>query len=421
MNVNVRPIFMNNKIFFCAKRGLHTAVMQYFITGNGRITDAIDVSSHIETYIPADVTQLSGSPINNMLFLTAQSTKDTIYVYKYFDSGDTRIQSAWFKWTYDGEIYSATSLGKNLNISIKRQNKDVGGEWVLGTGIWQGDSIWHGYGIWQGNPDSVGYKNNVEVQPIHSQEYTEYFKDASEFKDNTNIVTGLESKSFASDIVRVGLDIFTTEEITVTALTDSTDYGITVLTKDGRIILASSSSAVVPVQSGDSIVEIKYTENEQINNGVIGVQFFGFDVTSPSSSGINLLYNGDFSQGLSEWQYANWTEIYKAEDIGYNINTLVSLGEWVLASGDKKINQGKLMMKTCQVSSEDDSDFYLLIENVERGSSRFVESRFTQNRRPAIQGKSEDIRLHIPNNSTKGFRINSVVLEGKLATRSRRI
>lgn len=289
INKNIRPIFMNNKVFFCAKRGDYTAVMQYAVSGDGRISEAVDISGHIQSYIPQDVTRLSGSPINNMLFLTSNDLSDTIFIYKYFDNGGERIQSAWFKWTYNGQIYSSFSLGKNLNILISRLNAVAATNWVIGTGVWDMSKVWDNSQVWVMSPDSLVAQDQFEISPIFPQNFTGQF-----------------------------LDDFTT------------------------------------------------ADNETL------------------------------------------------------IPTVIKIGEWVASSGGVKDIRGHLKFKTAQISSEEGSDFSLMVEDIARGTIREIKSKYTVGRKPMIYGDAKNIRISITNANATGFRINTVSYEGSLTKRSRR-
>ena len=188
INTNIRPLFMNNKVFFCSVRGDYTAVMQYEVKSTSTSSEAIDISAHVQTYIPSTVTKLSGSSINNMLFLTSGDTDDTVWVYKYYDNGADRVMSAWFKWTYNGTIYNAFSLGRNLNILIKRSHQLAATDWVIGSGIWDNSKLWNNSKLWVMDSNSLTSVNQLETSPIFPQEYTGNFLDDFTTVDNETII-----------------------------------------------------------------------------------------------------------------------------------------------------------------------------------------------------------------------------------------
>lgn len=289
INTNVRPLFMNNKVFFCAVRGDYTAVMQYEVNSTSSTSEAIDISAHVQTYIPNTITRLSGSPINNMLFLTSNVSDDSIWVYKYYDNGGNRVQSAWFKWTYNGKIYNAFSLGRNLNIMINRNNAVAATNWVVGNGVWDNSKLWDNSQVWVMGTASLNARDQFEITPIFPQDYTGNF-----------------------------LDDFTT------------------------------------------------VDNETI------------------------------------------------------IPTVVNIGEWVAGSKGTKDIRGHLKFKTVQISSEEGSQFNLVVDDVARGTTRNIKSKYTVNRKPMIYGDAKNIRISITNFDIIGFRINTVSYEGTLTKRDSR-
>jgi len=289
INTNVRPLFMNDKVFFCAVRGDYSAVMQYEVNTTSATSEAVDITAHVQTYIPNTITKLSGSPINNMLFLTSNEEDDSIWVYKYYDDGADRVQSAWFKWTYNGKIYHAFSLGRNLNIMINRNNAVAAVNWVVGTGFWDMSKLWDNSQVWVMNEASLDAKDQFETTPIFPQEYTGDF-----------------------------LDDFTTED------------------------------------------------NETI------------------------------------------------------IPTVVRIGEWVASSRGSKDIRGHLKFKTVQISSEEGSEFNLVVEDVARNTTRTIKSKYTVKRKPMIYGDAKNIRISITNSNVTGFRINTVSYEGTLTKRDSR-
>jgi len=414
MNKNVRPLFMNDKVFFCAKRGNYTAVMQYFVDGNGRVSEAMDISSHIESYIPADVTRLTGSSINNMLFLTNRTERDTLYVYKFLDNGSDRVQAAWFRWTYNGSIYGAFSLGKNLNILINRNQSSAVTDWIMGDGIWDSDQMWDSDSIWYSSPESLVSTDNFEIQAIHPQNHNGYFVDASEMVDDTNSINYIESTA-TSSIVSLDVEQKITSNIEIEALTSSTSYGLEVVTNLDTYT-SDTDSISIPLNAAEEISSISYTEND-----ADGQQLGGFKASFVDTPDDNVLFNGTFAFGLTNWTFTDWDLVYNTKDIGSLIPVDVGLGEWVLKSGGESLTRGHLSFKTAQINSESGSSFFLNVSDIARNTSRIINGEYTVGRKPMIYGNSKNIRLNIRSLDSKGFRINSISLEGNYNKRSTRI
>jgi len=420
INKSIRPVYMNDKIFFASVRGDYSAIMQYQIK-NGNITsEAIDISSHVQSYIPATITKLSGSAINNMLFVS-QSTPDadnnennTIFVYKYYDNGDSRVQSAWFKWTYNGSIFGAFSLGKNLNVLISRNQASAVTDWVLGSGTWIGSKLWTGDGIWYGSPSALTTSQNFETQPIHPQSYLGEFIDASEIVEDEDTIIGLSSLASAS-IVEYELSTLLIADVVVMIDTDATGYTLSVTT-NLDVYSTTNSSITVARNTLETITGISIDFDTPTEGSVL--TSIGASYTGVYSE---LLYNGDFRNGTINWTYTNWDELHPTKDIGSLIPSNVNIGEWVAKSGDKALTNGNIKMKTVQVESEEGSSFDLLIHDVSRDTIRRIKKKFTVARKPMVYGDSRNIRINITNSDTLGYRINSVALEGNYNARNKNI
>jgi hypothetical protein len=161
-NDSIKPIFMNNRLYFLSNRGEYTAAFEMSISNNSTVNSvANDLSAHCQSYIDNNIGYLSGSAVNNMLFLNSIEHRDTVFIYKYYDTGNQRYQSAWFKWSIDGDfiisvatrdrLYSMTQRGPRHQLEaieifpsnqdrIKLDNDmfpinsriDLG-EWIYGT------------------------------------------------------------------------------------------------------------------------------------------------------------------------------------------------------------------------------------------------------------------------------------------------
>lgn len=100
----------------------------------------------------------------------------------------------------------------------------------------------------------------------------------------------------------------------------------------------------------------------------------------------------------------------------------MELSEWALSSanGGKEV-VGTLLIKTIAISSSDDSLFSLVINDLERGTSRVIPSVYTVNRKPFVSGNAKNMRIKIQSTNGSYFQINSISLEGQYNVRSKRV
>ena len=178
VDLSIRPVVLNDKIFFVSRRGDYSAVFEMYISNSStRSSEAIDITAHCQSYIDGELDRLTTSPVNNMLFISSRENRDTAFVYKYYDSGDTRHQSAWFKWTFNGQLFATFALGKSFHITIDRTGGVEGGDWIVGTGVWRMDEVWKMASPWIMSPESIESVQQFESLDIFPQYHGNTFLD----------------------------------------------------------------------------------------------------------------------------------------------------------------------------------------------------------------------------------------------------
>jgi len=95
-----RPIGAGSYLYFCLERGDYTGVKEYFIDSEKNNRDAADITAHVPRYIPKNVFRLEASSNEDVLLCLTLDERNATYVYKYYWSGDEKLQSAWSKWTF---------------------------------------------------------------------------------------------------------------------------------------------------------------------------------------------------------------------------------------------------------------------------------------------------------------------------------
>jgi hypothetical protein len=96
---NVSPIDIGNSVLFMEENAKSSAVYEMAVSVNiGGKPAIIELTRLIPTYIPSAVYQFKVSQAANTVALVSRQDPTEIYLYRYFQNGDTRI-SGWFRWT----------------------------------------------------------------------------------------------------------------------------------------------------------------------------------------------------------------------------------------------------------------------------------------------------------------------------------
>lgn len=115
------PVSSGNSLFFPFSRGSYSGVREMVLSSrlDGRFM-AEDVSAVVPQYIQGIITRLVGSTHENYLACLSTGAPDEVYVYKYFQIGDNRVQSAWSKFKISsGQILDAVFIDSSLYLFVK--------------------------------------------------------------------------------------------------------------------------------------------------------------------------------------------------------------------------------------------------------------------------------------------------------------
>jgi hypothetical protein len=123
-STTARPAAAGNVVYFPANRGGFTSVREYYVIDDTDRSDASDVTSHVSKYIPDGVYAMDASTTENALAAMTDEDTSTIYIYKYHWAGREKMQSAWFKYTFnDLEVLNAAFIESALYVVGNKAGK----------------------------------------------------------------------------------------------------------------------------------------------------------------------------------------------------------------------------------------------------------------------------------------------------------
>lgn len=124
---HVPPVNSGPNVFFAVDGPRFAIVREMYIDeNNGEQFDAAEVTIQVPKYIPTNVTQLAVSTYEDVLVLLSGDATNTIFIYKWFLDGKTKVQSAWSKWEFpEGtHILSLVFLDQDL-IMVYKLNDQI--------------------------------------------------------------------------------------------------------------------------------------------------------------------------------------------------------------------------------------------------------------------------------------------------------
>ncbi|WMM95337.1 tail tubular protein B [Roseobacter phage CRP-125] len=125
-STTAQPAAAGNVVYFPANRGGFTAVREYYVIDDTDRSDATDVTSHVAKYVPTGVFAMTASTSENALVCLTEGERDTLYIYKYHWAGREKMQSAWFKYTFNNiTILNAEFIESALYIVGNKGGKTI--------------------------------------------------------------------------------------------------------------------------------------------------------------------------------------------------------------------------------------------------------------------------------------------------------
>ena len=117
-----RPVVAGESIFFAFDRGGYSGVREMIANPDDTtLLQAPDISAQIPKYIPGKIIQMSASTHDNVLVALADGEQSSLYIYKWLNSQDARVQASWSKWTFEGgTVLGATWSKSELFVVIQR-------------------------------------------------------------------------------------------------------------------------------------------------------------------------------------------------------------------------------------------------------------------------------------------------------------
>ena len=120
INQNVRPVNIGMEVYFCGDENGGSVVWEYTRIEQGDSLLAAEISAHVPGYIPAKLKQLVAA--NNAKALFAITPAGDVYVYQFYWNGNEKIQSAWRKWSLQGQVLAAKQMDDSLFVVLKRSD-----------------------------------------------------------------------------------------------------------------------------------------------------------------------------------------------------------------------------------------------------------------------------------------------------------
>ena len=118
-DLTASPVGAGNSVFFATTSGAYAGVREFFTQGDTEIKDAVSITSHVPKYLAGNIRKLEASSNEDTLIALTTTNEKEMYIYKWYNSGNERLQSSWSKWTFDKEITDVSFNNASLFFIFK--------------------------------------------------------------------------------------------------------------------------------------------------------------------------------------------------------------------------------------------------------------------------------------------------------------
>lgn len=120
VNTRAKPVASGRNVYFSMDKGDWSSVREYFVDLNNLTNDASDVSSHVPMYIPSGIIKLAAGVSEDIMVALSENDRTKLYIYKYYFSGNEKLQSSWSSFNFTGTILNCDFVRSNLYLVISR-------------------------------------------------------------------------------------------------------------------------------------------------------------------------------------------------------------------------------------------------------------------------------------------------------------
>lgn len=99
-SLKAKPVGAGKYVYFAVNRGSYTGIREYYVDGQTEAEEASDITGHVPKYIEGGVFKIATSGNEDILAVVSEKSKNTLFVYRYYWSGNEKLQSSWSKWVF---------------------------------------------------------------------------------------------------------------------------------------------------------------------------------------------------------------------------------------------------------------------------------------------------------------------------------
>ena len=121
-NVNSNPVSLGTTIGFVGDQGKYTRFYEMANVRREGEPEVIEQSKVVERMVAASMNLVAVSKENDMVIMTKKGQRD-VWLFRYFDTGERRQQSSWFRWEFPGSMVAHEVIFDSYYMVVENQGR----------------------------------------------------------------------------------------------------------------------------------------------------------------------------------------------------------------------------------------------------------------------------------------------------------
>ena len=121
-NPDSNPVSLGTTVGFVGDQGKYTRFYEMAAVQREGEPDVVEQSKVIERLLPPQLNYVTVSKENDMVALAKKDSKE-VWLFRYFDNGERRQQSSWFRWEFNGTIIAHEVIFDSYYLVLKKNEQ----------------------------------------------------------------------------------------------------------------------------------------------------------------------------------------------------------------------------------------------------------------------------------------------------------
>jgi hypothetical protein len=125
-----KPAALGDVMYFASDIENSAVIYEYYFQDSSFSNTATDITRHVRTYIPTDISLMYGDAAAQTLFVLSTGEHNALYVYNTFFDDSEKLQSAWCKYTFGATeaaafIHGFHVFSGRVHLIIEREDGNI--------------------------------------------------------------------------------------------------------------------------------------------------------------------------------------------------------------------------------------------------------------------------------------------------------